>query len=110
MQPGFGPGRESPTVASTRASTVATVTAKHTIATRRSRRVSLRRGVFVRFQCPSRGIAGTLIARAAAAYRHTGEIAGPIFGPVYVVTVSPSRQAARDLSTERNKGRWICTG
>src|SRR5262245_15886629 len=116
MQPGFGPGRESPTVASTRASTVISVRTEVMIATRRSRTVSRRRGVFTRFQCPSRGIDGSLGAPPELRYRHAGEIAPPIFGPPYVVDAhSPAtRFRPTPLGKKGNQGamdlHWLSPG
>jgi hypothetical protein len=55
MQPVPGAGLELPAVATTNATITITVTAVPAIARKRSRRVNLRSGVFVRRQCPSRG-------------------------------------------------------
>src|SRR3989440_2783958 len=66
MQPGLGPGRESPTVASTSARIVTIVAAVAPNRIVRSRLVSLRKGVFTRFQCHSRGIGSEVNASSRA--------------------------------------------
>src|SRR4051812_20504520 len=85
MQPGFGPGLESPTVASTRTRIVTTVAATAANTMVRSLLVNLRRGVLTRFQCPSRGIRARVTPHTPSGIRHGGEIAGAIFGLLYVV-------------------------